>query len=134
MGGGIAGGAAVVWGAFELLKDEPHEGFALLQHWGPWFLIALVAMWALHDLASQVLRVGDRIALSMENIAVEQQRQAVAQEKESEKDDRNFDRLQTLVSFAGQQSQTTLQRMDGQDATLRQILEQLKLLQSGRGQ
>ena len=39
-----AGGAAVVIAVFSLLEREPAEGFKLLGQWGPWPVIALVAL------------------------------------------------------------------------------------------
>ncbi len=49
------GGPAIVWGVFELLRQQPQEGFKLLETWGPKFLLWLVLMYFIWDLMRQGL-------------------------------------------------------------------------------
>src|ERR1035437_10268161 len=39
-----ASGAAIVVGAYEVLKTQPEQSFKLLAGWGPTFLIVIVAL------------------------------------------------------------------------------------------
>ena len=114
-GGGIAGSGAVVFSAFELIRSNPDKGFALLERWGPWFFLAVFTVWVLNGLLNRLLDVfselGGRFAGSMDRIADEQtklakagQDQAEAMQRSADKDDRDHERMATLVDYSGQQS------------------------------
>lgn len=104
LGGGWSVGAAIVFGAFELIRSEPHEAFPLLKSWGPWALVSIVGLYVLYDLAKILLNIGTRLVQAVEKLAV-------AQQKSADKDDRQVQEMQTLTAYTAQQSERTYQKM-----------------------
>jgi hypothetical protein len=89
-GGGLSIGAAVVFGAFELLHNDSKDAFPLLEHWGPWAFVSIVAVYVLYDLIKIRMNVSLRGVIAMENTAV-------ALTRLSEKDDRQTQQLEVLM-------------------------------------
>jgi predicted metalloprotease len=102
-GGGFSLGASIVFGAFELLHSDPHEAFPLLIAWGPWAIVALVALYFGYDLLKAFLNIGTRAVAALEELAV-------AQKKSADKDDLQLQEIQTLTAYTSQQSERTWQK------------------------
>lgn len=139
IGGSFAGGGTVVLGAIELIRSEPDKAFRLLESWGPWFFLALFIAFAMSKLGNRLLdvfeRLGDRVADSLENVAAEQknqadamQNQALALQAQASKDDRERERLSTMVDYGAQQARQALEIVQAQGATLAKIAGQLEHL------
>ncbi len=114
-GGGLAGASAVVLALIELVRSNPDKGFMLLEKWGPWYFLAMFCVWALNGIAMRILdvtsEVGERFAGSMDRIADEQVKlaeaardQAESMKRSADRDDRDHERMATLVDYSGQQS------------------------------
>ena len=137
VGGGFAGAGAVVLGAIELVKSQPEKGFMLLERWGPWFFLAMFSVWAVNGLLNRFLDVlsdlGDRFVGSMDKIANEQEKlassgrdQAEAMQRTADRDDRDHERMTTLVDYAGQQSRQALEAVTSMHSTLAQVAAQVR--------
>ena len=139
VGGSMAGGGTVVFGAIELIRSEPDKAFRLLESWGPWFFLALFIAWALTKLGNRLLdvveRLGDRMADAMENVAGEQKNQAEAMKEQAlalqaqaSKDDRERERLSTMVDYGAQQSRQALETVQALSLMLSTIGAQVQKL------
>ncbi len=126
LGGGWSVGAAIVFGAFELLHNDSKDAFPLLRSWGPWAIVTIIAIYAFYDLAKMFLNVGMRLAHAVEAVAS-------AQQKAADKDDRQIQEMQTLTSYTAQQSERAYalisQLAEGQTKTndkLDQLIDSMK--------
>ncbi len=91
-------GVAILLGAFEVFRNDPHEAFPLLQAWGPRVVIGLVLIYVLYDLVKMALNICVRLVHAIEKLAV-------AQEKSADKDDRQLQEVQTLTALTAQRSE-----------------------------
>jgi hypothetical protein len=91
-GAGILGVAGAIIG---LAEKQPEQMFGLLMHWGVIWLLVLVAMLLLWDLAKLGLAYLGSLAESVKETAV-------AMNRIADKDDRERDRLVTTTEFVGQ--------------------------------
>jgi hypothetical protein len=98
LGGGWSIGAAVAYGVFELLHQDPKDAFPLLRSWGPWAFLSIIAVYVVYDLVKMLLNIFQRGVIAMEHTAVALQRVA-------DKDDRQTQELQTLTSYTSQASE-----------------------------
>ena len=128
-GGGLAGASGVVLALIELIKANPDKGFLLLEKWGPWYFLAMFCVWALNGIAMRILdvasEVGERFATSMDRIADEQvklaeaaQDQAESMKRSADRDDRDHERMATLVDYSGQQSREAAEQSRQTSATV----------------
>ncbi|ODU52205.1 MAG: hypothetical protein ABT07_01370 [Microbacterium sp. SCN 70-10] len=138
VGGSMAGGGTAVFALIELMRSEPERAFALLQTWGPGFLLALFVAWSISRIITRALdvveRVGDRFAGSMENVAIEQRSlaeaahaQAMAMQTMADKDDREKQEMQILVGVVNSKVEQTLDEQKRQSRTLERIEDALKI-------
>jgi hypothetical protein len=104
LGGGWSVGASIVFGVFELLKEEPNQAFPLLKSWGPKAIFALIALYVVYDLSRLLLNIGLRGVVALEKLSV-------AQEKSADKDDRQLQEIQTLTAYTSQQGERTSELM-----------------------
>lgn len=105
-GGGFFGGGGLTYMVYELIREEPSRSFELLKSWGSQFVIAIFAMWTARAIFEKMT---DRIGGAMDSIALEQRRQADAAELKAAKDDREAERIATLVEYSAQQSRQALE-------------------------
>jgi hypothetical protein len=117
-GGAFTGSGAVVFGIIELVKSQPDKAFRLLETWGPWFFLAMFAVWAANGLMNRgvdvVEKMGDRFAGSLDRMAETQEKQVAAQEKQSE----SYQRLassQDLIAAAAKESASAAQQLADKD-------------------
>jgi hypothetical protein len=104
LGGGWSIGAAVVFGAYDLLRTNPRDAFPLLMSWGPKAIGTIIVIYVSYDLAKIVLNLVSRLVHSVEKLAV-------AQQKLADKDDRQVQEMQTLTAYTSQQSEKTYQKI-----------------------
>jgi hypothetical protein len=104
LGSGVSVGGAIVFGAFELLHNDSRDAFPLLKSWGPWAIFSIVAVYFAYDILKIVLNMALRAVIAMEQSALAQQRLA-------DKDDRQLQELETLTSFAAQESERNSARI-----------------------
>ena len=103
-GGGWSIEAAVVFGAFELLRSDPHDAFPLLNSWGPKAIGSLIVIYVVYDLAKMMMNFGFRLVHALEKMAG-------AQQAAASKDDRQVQEMQTLTAYTSQQSEKTYQKI-----------------------
>ena len=119
MGGGWSVGAAIVFGAFELIRSEPHEAFPLLKSWGPWAIVSIIALYVLYDLVRMMLSIGTRLVQAVEKLAV-------AQQKSADKDDRQVQEIQTLTALTAQRSEKTYAMLQQYHEGTQEILRRIE--------
>jgi hypothetical protein len=142
VGLGSAGAAAVVIALFELLQRQP-EGFRLLGAWGPWPLVALVALgYAGHFLS----RLSDSLQTTFSVVVQTAQQGAEAQSKIAEavtglatQGGKQAQEIQRLAIYAAQEFPGVYERLDMQDevlqkhgVTLEEIAVNVKTLARGK--
>jgi hypothetical protein len=130
---GGASGAAVVLGAYEVLRAQPDRAFALLQGWGPAFLVAIVALFIvgkfLEGLNATVRESFSVVASGVHCSAEAQGRTAEALTRLAEQGGEQARETQRLATFAAQESQSVYERLDQQDEVLSQLMESVKAIQ-----
>jgi methyl-accepting chemotaxis protein len=120
LGGGWSVGAAVVFGAFQLLRSNPTDAFPLLKAWGPWAIVTIVALYVFYDLVRILMGIGNQLVQSVEKLAVAQQQLA-------DKDDRQTQEMQTLTSYTAQQTERLAAKIAGVRDQLKEISDKLDL-------
>lgn len=113
-GGGAATGVAILYGFVRLMEQDPKDGFALLRQWGPWFLIALVAMYFTWDL-------GKRVLTSMATLADGMQTLSASVKVIADKDDRQYDEMRRMSQYSAQQSERFMSLLLEQGEQLKSI-------------
>lgn len=130
VGTSFIGGGSVLFAGLGLIRDQPDRAFGLLQAWGPWFFLASFIAWAVSRLSDRAIeifgRVGDRLADSVEKIATEQGRQAIALQTAADKDDRQLQEMQTLTSLTAQRSEKTYSMLQDYHESILQQLERIE--------
>jgi len=137
VGGSFMGGGSIIFGAFELMRSEPDKAFKLLEMWGPWFILALFSVWAANGLMMRAItaaeRLGDRVCDSFDKVAGEQKRLADSQDViasaaklNSERDDRERERMSTLVEYAGSQSREAVTAVRDVQASIAELTSHVK--------
>ncbi len=130
LGTSIVGGGSVVYAAFELIQAQPDRAFRLLQSWGPGFLLALFIAWSLSRIVNRAIdvaeKVGGRVALSLENVATEQGKQALAQQAAADKDDRQLQEMQTLTALTAQRSEKTYAMLQSYHEDMQETLRRIE--------
>jgi hypothetical protein len=134
-----AGGAAVAIGVFSLLSKQPEEGFKLLGQWGPWPVIALVALVLVGGFMSRmnetvsttfnaVVNGVDRMGRASQLQAEASGKTAEALTKLAEQGDRQHEEVRRLVIFTAQEFPGIYTRLDKQDDVLQQMHSAVKEL------
>jgi len=120
-----AGGAALVVGFFELLQRQPAESFRLLGQWGPWPVIALVALVLLGSFLS---RMNDTVQTTFGSIVSSVQQQAQSSGKTAdalsrlaEQGGRQAEEVRRLAIYAGRELGSIGERLDKQDIVLEKL-------------
>lgn len=134
-----AGGAAVVLGLFELLQRQPAEGFKLLSQWGPWPVIALVALVLVGGFMS---RMNETVQTTFGAVVTSVQQQAQASSKTAEalgrladQGGRQFEEVRRLAIFNAQEFPGIYARFDRQDEVLQKTHSAVaELVTQGRKQ
>ncbi len=129
---GGASGAAVVLGGYELLQRQPERAFALLQSWGPAFLIALLAIFTLGTFLSGVnatLRESvSMIAESAKEGAQASARTADALTRLADQGSRQFEEVQRMSIYVSRELPHLYERLDRQDEMLEAVGDSLRRL------
>ena len=117
-----AGGAAVVLGIFELLQRQPIEGFRLLGAWGPWPIVALVALAFagrfMSRLSDSLQTTFSALVQSTQQQASASDRQANALTKLAEQGGYQAQEVRRLAIYAAQEFPSVYERFDRQDTVL----------------
>ena len=120
-----AGGAALILGAFELLKAQPDKSFQLLQLWGPAFLVAMLAIAVagkfLDGLLLTVRESFSVVANSVHDSAEAAGRQADALTRLADQGSRQTEEIQRLAIYSAQEFPGVYERFDRQDETLSKL-------------
>lgn len=118
-----AGAAAAVWALADLFERQPREGFALLQLWGPWPIVALVGLGLLGRFMS---RMNDTIQTTFAGVAQSAAQNAEAQTKTADaltrladQNGRQGEEVRRLAIFAAREFPGVYERLDQQDEVLR---------------
>jgi hypothetical protein len=120
-----AGGAAIILAVFSILDRQPAAGFGLLASWGPWPVLGLVGLAIFGKFMS---RMSDTIQSSFTAIVSNSKQTADAQTKTAdalgklaEQGSRHGQEVERLTIFAVQEFPIIHERLDKQDAMLREI-------------
>lgn len=120
-----AGGAAVALAGFEVLRTEPGRTFALLQAWGPEFLIAMLAILVLgkfmEGLSQTVRESFAMVASGVSASAEASSRTADALTRLAEQGGKQAQEVQRLAIYAAQEFPNVYERFDRQDAMLEKL-------------
>jgi hypothetical protein len=124
-----AGGAAVVLGAYDLLRSQPAQAFDLLRAWGPTFLIALLAIFFLGKYLDG-LNLTIRESFNVVASGLRSSAEAAAQSAEAssrtadaltrlaEQGGKQAQEVSRLAIYAAQEFPSVYERFDRQDAML----------------
>ncbi|QNI34520.1 hypothetical protein H7849_11855 [Alloacidobacterium dinghuense] len=127
-----AGGTAVVLSGYELLEHQPDKSFALLQAWGPWFLIALLAIITVGGILTgfgNLLRDGfSMMAESVKQSAEASTRTADALTRLADQGGRQYEEVQRLAIYAAREFPNVYERFDRQDEVLRDLTASIQQL------
>jgi hypothetical protein len=125
-----AGGAAAAIAVFSLLAKQPTEGFRLLGQWGPWPVIALVALVLVGGFMS---RMNDTIATTFGAVVSSVQAQASASGKTADALTRLADQggkqaeeVRRLAIYAAREFPAMYDRFDQLDASISKLTEGVK--------
>jgi len=131
---GGASGMAIALGAYEVFRSQPDKSFALLQIWGPAFLIALLAIYVtgkfLEGLVVALRESFSMVANSSHDSAVAAGRQADALTKLAEQGSRDAEEVKRMAIYAAQEFTGVYERFDRQDDILRDLTHGVKGLHS----
>ena len=118
--GGSSGlGFAVIFYSYRLLEQKPSEGFGLLHHWGPWFVVALVALYFFWDVTKVAVGYVGKMADGMQSLSV-----SIA--KIAERDDRQYEEMQRIGQYNARQNERELELLIRQGEQLGEIADQLR--------
>ena len=127
-----AGGAAVILALFELLQRQPIEGFRLLGLWGPWPIVALVALAFVGRFLS---RMNDTIQTTFGAVVTSvhqgvdaQTKTADALSRLADQGGRQAEQVERLAIYATQEFPFVYERFDKQDAILTDLQSGMKAL------
>jgi hypothetical protein len=141
MGTSIFGGGAGLYLAYQLVRAEPARVYTLLQSWGPGYVLALFIAWALDRLLRKAVdmmaqsgmanatAVG-QVAIEMRSIAEASHAQALALQTAADKDDRERDRLATLVEYSASQSRQALEQIGSLTTAVNKLATHIETLGS----
>jgi hypothetical protein len=128
---GGAGLVGLVIAVINLASKQPGQMFELLSRWGFVWLLVLIGMAFLWDLAKLALNYLGKLADSV-------QETAVAMNRIADRDDRERDRMTTEISYVGQRmerlSTEHRESRDEQREHNRQIMEMLNRLSDRAGE
>jgi hypothetical protein len=127
-----ASGAAVVMGAYEVLRQQPDKAFALLQGWGPMFLIVIVGIFAVgrlfEGLNATVRESFTIVAGGLEHSASSAGRTADALTRLADQGNRQFEQVERLAIYAASEFPGVYARLDEQDKVLQGIAQSVNSL------
>jgi hypothetical protein len=133
---GGASGAAVALGGYEVLRSQPARAFALLQGWGPTFLLVLVALLIVGkflDGLNQTVRESFSVMASgVQSSAQAANRQADALGRLADQGNKQAEEVRRLAIYAAQEFPGVYDRFDKQDAVLAALTQEVRAL-NGRG-
>jgi hypothetical protein len=132
-----ASGAAIVVGAYEVLKAQPEQSFKLLAGWGPTFLIVIVALFVvgrfLEGLNATVRESFNMVAGGVQSSAEASGRTADALTRLADQGGKSAEEVRMLAVYAAQEFPGIYERFDRQDATLDKQTESLSSLTTSMG-
>jgi hypothetical protein len=120
-----ASGATVVLGGYEVLRSQPAQAFALLQSWGPFFLLALVGIVFLGKFlegSNQTVRESfNVVAEAVRSSADASGRTADALTRLADQGGRQAEQVERLAIYSAQEFPRVYERFDTQDALLKDL-------------
>ena len=135
MGG--ASGAAIVLGAYNIMTSQPHRDFALLQGWGPSFLIAIVALFVvgkfLEGMTATVRESFSLVASGVHSSAEASGRTADALTRLADHGSRQAEQVERLAIYAAQEFPGMYERFDRQDETLQDLTRSVNAIRMSLG-
>jgi hypothetical protein len=127
---GGASGAAAVLGGYEVLKAQPNQAFALLQGWGPTFLISILAIFVvgkfLDGLQETVRASFNVVAQGVTSSAMASGRTADALTRLADQGGKQHEEVRRLAIYAAREFPAVYERFDQLDAALKELTEGVK--------
>jgi hypothetical protein len=134
LGTSVFGGGTAAYLIFQLIREQPDQAFKLLQAWGPGYLLALFIAWALNKLLGKAVDIiggsSERNAIAIGDVAVQMKAMAAAVQSTADKDDRERDRLATLVEYSASQSRQALEQLQALAAAVNRLAAHIDTLGS----
>jgi hypothetical protein len=138
IGTSIVGGGSAVFLITQLIRQEPTKAFALLNTWGPGYLLALFIAFLVDRLIRKLIDssriTADSAAASIRDLAVQVQsvaeangRQAKAMQVLADRDDRDKQEMQTLIGVMNAKVDQTLDELKRQNRSFERIEDALKI-------
>lgn len=122
-------GAGILFAIVELFHGDAKEWSGLLEHWGPWFLLAIIAVFLAYDLSKSILlaflKEFAALVRGVNNAANGLQRVADAQKEQADKDDRQAEETRRLAQHGAQVSEDTLQAVRDLGGKLNEVLQRV---------
>jgi hypothetical protein len=115
-----------------LIQRQPVEGFQLLTSWGPWPVVAIIALALLAPFFSRLL---DIISTSFNSIVTSTHQTAEAQTKMAnatsdlaEQGKRQFEEVERMAIYAAREFPSVYERFDQQDQVLQSLSNSVERL------
>ena len=125
-----AGGAAAAFALAELLEQRPHEGFGLLQQWGPWPFVVLVALIMggtfISSISEAVKTSFGAVVASAQMGAEAQGKMADAVTRLADQGGKQAEEVRRLAIYAAQEFPSVYKRFDEQDSSLEELKTLMK--------
>jgi hypothetical protein len=135
---GGASGAAVVLGGYEVLRAQPGPAFGLLQAWGPWFLIVMLAIVLLgrflDGLNATVRESFAGVVAGMQGSAAAAGRTADALTALAAQGSHQSEEVRRLAIYAAREFPAIYDRFDQIDAAIQSVAQSVRALHGGNGE
>jgi len=133
-----ASGAAIVLGGYDLLRAQPIQAFALLQSWGPGFLLVLAALFIggkfldalVTGMQTTVAENSKLLAGALTASAEASGRTADALTQLANQGNRQAEQVERLAIYAASQFPDVYDRFDRTDEMLKEMASSIKGLHS----
>ena len=123
---GAGGGCGIAFAILEMLHGDPKEWASMLEHWGPWFLIALVGMWFAYDLIKTLgfafIREFTALVKGVVDSGAALREVAEAQRQAAEKDDSTAEQCRLMSQYAARTADQQSAELKEQRCVLEKIL------------
>lgn len=138
IGTSLLGGGSAVFLITQLIREEPAKSFALMNTWGPGYLLALFIAFLVDRLIRKMIDSSRftadagadavrELAVQVRSVAEANSRQASAMQAMADRDDRDKQEMQTLIGVVNSKVDQTLDELKRQNRSFERIENALKI-------